>query len=158
MIPRRHVRESWKSGVRSLGRAPVHKAICYRKTPSSNLLLILITDREPRLCLWRFLRDAAVLLQQEPQGGCRCSSHVAADFRRGSFFMLNSLLQSTWGERSHGDLSVATSFAKSWLSLLQPSVDSLASYSMMYSCNMATLPELDCENTVKKCQTAQANQ
>lgn len=42
----------------SPGRTPAHGAICWRKTPSSNLLLILITDREPRLCLRRFLRVA----------------------------------------------------------------------------------------------------
>lgn len=50
-----------------------------KATPPPNLLLILITDREPRLCLWRFLRVAATQPRQEPQGGCRCCSHDAAE-------------------------------------------------------------------------------
>lgn len=58
----------------------MHKAIWKgkRETPSSNLLLVLITDREPRLCLWRFLcegssglrgrshREAADVVHTEP--------------------------------------------------------------------------------------------
>lgn len=46
--------------VLSLGRVPTRIAICHRTTPSRNLLLILITNRKLRLCLWRFLCDAGI--------------------------------------------------------------------------------------------------
>lgn len=58
MIPRRHMMKlHYQSNVWTLGRAPTHRAICQRKTPSPNLLLILITNRILRLSRQRFLCD-----------------------------------------------------------------------------------------------------
>lgn len=67
----------------SPGTTPAHGAICWGggKPPSSNLLLILITDREPRLCLWRFLRVAGPGLRGSVAGA---AGRLQMLFTRGS--------------------------------------------------------------------------
>lgn len=67
----------WSSTSRAI-RGPwgerLRTAIRQRKTPSPNLLLILITIGELRLCLQRFLSDAG-RGYDNPQGS-RCCSHI----------------------------------------------------------------------------------
>lgn len=87
-----------QSDAASLGRAPTHRAICHRKTPSPNLLLILITNRKSYGCA----SGASCAMpggaaRQEPQGGYRCCSHILiVDSRRGSCFIPVSSLQVDW--------------------------------------------------------------
>lgn len=56
--------------------------------------------------------------------------------------MLNSLLQSAGKSKATGDLSVKSPHSLNLSSLLLPSVDSLVSYPVMHSHNIAMLPEV----------------
>lgn len=123
MIPRRHMRKLYQqSNVLSLGRAPTHWAICHRKTPSPNLLLILITNRKLRLCLWRFLCDAGMGYEA---GSAGATGKLQMSLKHSWSSQLGEALTLCWSlycrwigkSRATGSLSRKPSCSKSQLPL-----------------------------------------